>query len=210
MSGCRSMDTPMDPNQKLGNNKKRDALDASWYSKSRLGKGLFFHKNVQQNIKAYTDADWVGSIMIGAQRLNIGQWLKGFIDDAYNEGIPLLVLNTCCESEDKAQDQLKRQLMMKLGSLIDSLNGITLSFSGCLFPTRVAQHCLFIADNLAPERISKVKIVGNEEVEQSSYGQIILGIGKGLLSGVDEQLAKEAIKAVSAEKQRIAEELHPF
>ncbi|RVW78171.1 hypothetical protein CK203_058440 [Vitis vinifera] len=63
MSGCRPMDTPMDPNQKLGNNKKRDALDASWYSKSRLGKGLFFHKNVQQNIKAYTDTDWVGSII---------------------------------------------------------------------------------------------------------------------------------------------------
>lgn len=37
MSGCRPMDTPMDPNQKLGNNKKRDALDASWYQKL-LGK----------------------------------------------------------------------------------------------------------------------------------------------------------------------------
>lgn len=57
------------------------------------------------------------------------------------------------------------------------------------------QSFRFIADKLGPERISKVKIVGNEEVEQSSYGQIILGIGKGLLSGVDEQLAKEAIKA---------------
>lgn len=95
--------------------------------------------------------------------------VEDFIDDAYNEGIPLLVLTPCCESEDKVRR--------------------------------------FIADKLGPERISKVKIVGNEEVERSSYGQIILGIGKGLLSGVDEQLAKEAIKAVSAEKQRIAEEV---
>ncbi|KAL6332888.1 hypothetical protein AAG906_019400 [Vitis piasezkii] len=95
--------------------------------------------------------------------------VEDFIDDAYNEGIPLLVLTPCCESEDKVRR--------------------------------------FIADKLGPERISKVKIVGNEEVEQSSYGQIILGIGKGLLSGVDEQLAKEATKAVSAEKQRIAEEV---
>ena len=57
------------------------------------------------------------------------------------------------------------------------------------------QFFRFIADKLGPERMSKVKIVGNEEVEQSSYCQIVQGIGKGLSSGVDEQLAREATRA---------------
>lgn len=57
------------------------------------------------------------------------------------------------------------------------------------------QSFRFIADKLGPERISKVKIVGSEEVERSSYGQIVQGIGKELSSGVDEQLAKEATRA---------------
>ncbi|XP_066358641.1 CBBY-like protein isoform X2 [Miscanthus floridulus] len=62
-----------------------------------------------------------------------------------------------------------------------------------------------IAMNLGPERISKIKIVGKVEVEESFYGQLVLG--KGVTSGVDEQLVREAQKAASAEKQRIAEEV---
>ena len=31
--------------------------------KGTLGKGLLFQKTTQQNIEAYTDADWVGSII---------------------------------------------------------------------------------------------------------------------------------------------------
>lgn len=50
-----------------------------------------------------------------------------------------------------------------------------------------------VVEKLGSERISKIKIVGNEEVERSLYGQFVLG--KGISSGVDEQLATEARKA---------------
>ncbi|KAK8608224.1 hypothetical protein V6N13_023653 [Hibiscus sabdariffa] len=62
-----------------------------------------------------------------------------------------------------------------------------------------------IVEKLGDERLSKVKVVGNEEVEQSLYGQLVFG--KGVSSSLDEQLAKEARKAASAEKQRIAKEV---
>ncbi|KAJ4846198.1 hypothetical protein Tsubulata_030590 [Turnera subulata] len=62
-----------------------------------------------------------------------------------------------------------------------------------------------IVDKLGHGRISKIKIVGKEEVEQSLYGQLVLG--KRVLSGVDDQLAKEAIKAASIQKKKIAEEV---
>lgn len=50
-----------------------------------------------------------------------------------------------------------------------------------------------IVEKLGPERLSKIKVVGNEEVEKSLYGQLVLG--KGMSSSLDEQLAKEARKA---------------
>jgi len=59
-----------------------------------------------------------------------------------------------------------------------------------------------IVKKLGPERTSKIKIVGKDEVEGSFYGQLVLG--KGITSSLDEQLIKEAQKA---EKQRIAEEV---
>uniref|UniRef100_A0ACD5W6M4 Uncharacterized protein n=1 Tax=Avena sativa TaxID=4498 RepID=A0ACD5W6M4_AVESA len=62
-----------------------------------------------------------------------------------------------------------------------------------------------IVEKLGPERTSKIKIVGKEEVERSFYGQLVLG--EGVASSLDEQLTKEAQKAASAEKQRIAEEV---
>ncbi|KAL6599852.1 hypothetical protein ACP70R_045503 [Stipagrostis hirtigluma subsp. patula] len=62
-----------------------------------------------------------------------------------------------------------------------------------------------IIEKLGPERTSKIKIVGKEEVEGSLYGQLVLG--KGVASSLDEQLLREAQKAASAEKQRIAEEV---
>ncbi|XP_050145083.1 CBBY-like protein [Malus sylvestris] len=62
-----------------------------------------------------------------------------------------------------------------------------------------------IVEKLGEESISKLKIVGDKEVEQSLYTQLVNDTR--LSSGVDEQLAKEAIKAVSSEKQRIAEEV---
>ncbi|WVZ91459.1 hypothetical protein U9M48_037627 [Paspalum notatum var. saurae] len=62
-----------------------------------------------------------------------------------------------------------------------------------------------IVEKLGPERTSKIKIVGKTEVEGSFYGQLVLG--KGVTSSLDEQLVREAQKAASAEKQRIAEEV---
>ncbi|KAK2975555.1 hypothetical protein RJ640_011568 [Escallonia rubra] len=66
MSGCRPVETPIDPNQKLGDNKGDPHLGAVYrilrYLKSSPGKGLFFRKNEQRNLEAYTDADWAGSI----------------------------------------------------------------------------------------------------------------------------------------------------
>lgn len=41
--------------------------------------------------------------------------------------------------------------------------------------------------------MSKIKIVGNVEVEKSFYGQLVLG--EGVSSSLDEQLAKAATKA---------------
>ncbi|XP_021596270.1 uncharacterized protein LOC110602956 isoform X3 [Manihot esculenta] len=90
-----------------------------------------------------------------------------FIDDASNDGIPVVILT----AYGKSEENIARSIVDKLGH----------------------------------ERTSKIKIVGNMEVEKSLYGQLVLG--SGLLSGIDEELAKEARKAVSAEKQKIAEEV---
>ncbi|XP_068324551.1 CBBY-like protein [Pyrus communis] len=58
---------------------------------------------------------------------------------------------------------------------------------------------------LGEERVSKLKIVGDKEVLQSLFNQLVNDIA--LSSGMDGQLSKEAIKAVSAEKERIFKEL---
>lgn len=50
-----------------------------------------------------------------------------------------------------------------------------------------------IAEKLGIDRISKTKIVGDDEVKQSFYGQLVFG--KGVSSSLDEQLAKEVSKA---------------
>ncbi|XP_057971635.1 uncharacterized protein LOC131160220 isoform X2 [Malania oleifera] len=102
-----------------------------------------------------------------AKSLPLRPGVEDFIDDACNEGIPVVILKAYCKNGDK----IARSIIEKLGK----------------------------------ERLSKTKIVGNEEVEQSLYGQLVLG--KGMSSGLDEQLAMEAKKAASAEKQRIAKEV---
>lgn len=93
--------------------------------------------------------------------------VEDFIDDAYHEGIPLVILTTYAKSGEK----LARSVVNKLG----------------------------------PERLSHVKIVGHEEADKSLYGQ--LASSKMLSSDSTEQLASEVLKAVSAEKQKIAEEV---
>ncbi|KAG6423572.1 hypothetical protein SASPL_113973 [Salvia splendens] len=62
-----------------------------------------------------------------------------------------------------------------------------------------------IVEKLGTDRISKMKIIGDDEVKQSFYGQLVFG--KGVSSSLDEQLAKAVNKAASAEKQRVAEEV---
>ncbi|KAH6827371.1 Haloacid dehalogenase-like hydrolase superfamily protein [Perilla frutescens var. hirtella] len=62
-----------------------------------------------------------------------------------------------------------------------------------------------IVEKLGTDRISKIKIIGDDEVKQSFYGQLVFG--KGVSSSLDEQLAQAVNKAASAEKQRVAEEV---
>ncbi|XP_062096611.1 CBBY-like protein [Humulus lupulus] len=93
--------------------------------------------------------------------------VEEFIDNAYNEGVPVVILTAYCKNADK----IARSIAEKLGN----------------------------------ERVSKVKIIGNEEVEQSTYSRLVHS--KQFSSGLDEEIAKEAKKAVSAEKQRIAEKV---
>lgn len=50
-----------------------------------------------------------------------------------------------------------------------------------------------IVEKLGTHRMSKIKVVGDEEVKQSSYGQLVFG--KGVSSSLDEQLANEVSKA---------------
>ncbi|RWW11424.1 hypothetical protein GW17_00024971 [Ensete ventricosum] len=53
--------------------------------------------------------------------------------------------------------------------------------------------CRSIIEKLGQERLSKIKIVGKEEVKESLYGQLVLG--KGVSSSLEELLAKEVQKA---------------
>ncbi|CAM8977853.1 unnamed protein product [Rhodiola kirilowii] len=93
--------------------------------------------------------------------------VEDFIDDAYDEGIPLVILTT----HGKSGEKVARSVVGKLGT----------------------------------ESSSKVKFVGHEEAEKSLYGQLVSS--KMLSSDSSDQLATEALKAVSAEKQRVAEDV---
>ncbi|CAI9299131.1 unnamed protein product [Lactuca saligna] len=62
-----------------------------------------------------------------------------------------------------------------------------------------------IIERLGKDRMSKIKVVGKMEVEESFYGQLVLG--KGVSSSLDEKLINEARKAAAIEKQKIAKEV---
>ncbi|KAG6555478.1 hypothetical protein Mapa_002713 [Marchantia paleacea] len=62
-----------------------------------------------------------------------------------------------------------------------------------------------LVEKLGAERAHKIRIVDEDVVVKSSYGQLVLG--EGVSSGADEQLAAAASRAVAAEKQRLAEEV---
>ncbi|RXH73690.1 hypothetical protein DVH24_016512 [Malus domestica] len=119
-----------------------------WPSSLPTNEKESFVKNVLQKKKMAMDE------FLMSEKLTLRPGVEEFIDDAYKEGIHVVLLTTY----SKSGDQIGRSIVEKLGK----------------------------------ERISKLKIVGYKEVD---------------LSFVDKQLAKEAIKVVFAEKQRIAEEV---
>ncbi|KAL2341508.1 hypothetical protein Fmac_009448 [Flemingia macrophylla] len=123
-------------------------------------KGLFAKRVLQQKEKALEE-------YLMSKSLPLRPGLDQFIDDAYNEGIPVVILT----AYGKSGDNISGTIVEKLGS----------------------------------DRSMKVIIVGNKEVEQSLYGQLISG--KVIASDSDDELAKEAKRAVSAEKQRLAKEV---
>ncbi|KAM1761917.1 hypothetical protein TB1_004528 [Malus domestica] len=123
-----------------------------------------FVKNVLQNKKIAMDE------FLMSESLTLRPGVEEFIDDAYKEGVPVVVLTTY----NKSGNQIARSIVEKLGE----------------------------------ERVSKLKIVGDKEVLQSLLNQPVNDLG--LSSGMDEQLSKEAIKAVSAEKQRFTKEVALF
>ncbi|KAE9599166.1 putative HAD-like domain-containing protein [Lupinus albus] len=102
-----------------------------------------------------------------SKNLPLRPGVEQFIDEANNEGIPVVILTAYSKSDDK----IARTIMEKLGN----------------------------------DRNIKVITVGNKEVEQSLYGQLVSG--KVISSGLDEELAKEAKRAASAERQRLAKEV---
>ncbi|KAJ1420930.1 Phosphoglycolate phosphatase-like, domain 2 [Sesbania bispinosa] len=123
-------------------------------------KGLFTKSVLQEKEKALEE-------FVMSKSLPLRPGVEQFIDDAYNEGIPVVILT----AYSKSGDNIGRTIMEKLGN----------------------------------DRSIKVITVGNNEVEQSLYGQLVSG--KVIASGLDEELAKEAIRAASAERQRLAKEV---
>ncbi|ONI11427.1 hypothetical protein PRUPE_4G106200 [Prunus persica] len=121
-----------------------------WPSSLPTSEKASFVKKVLQNKKIAMDE------FLMSESLPLRPGVEEFIDDAYNEGIPVVILT----AYSKSGDEIARS----------------------------------IAERLGQERISKLKIVGDKEVDQSLYGQ--LANSNEFSSGMDEQLAKEAIKAV--------------
>ncbi|RVW28758.1 hypothetical protein CK203_089245 [Vitis vinifera] len=71
MLGCKPIDTPMEVNKREGNLDEKMSVDMGRsygrgvqdpeISQTTPGKGLFFRKNEEREVKIYTDADWTGS-----------------------------------------------------------------------------------------------------------------------------------------------------
>ncbi|XP_058752542.1 CBBY-like protein isoform X1 [Vicia villosa] len=123
-------------------------------------KGLFTKSVLLEKEKALEE-------FVTSKSLPLRPGVEQFIDDAYNEGIPVVVLT----AYTKSGDNIARTILEKLGN----------------------------------DRSNKVTVVGIKEAEQSLYGQLISG--KVIAHGLDEELAKEARRAASAEKQRLAKEV---
>ncbi|KAH0469018.1 hypothetical protein IEQ34_002250 [Dendrobium chrysotoxum] len=115
--------------------------------------------------------------------------VEKFIDEAIQEGLPLVLLTAYSKNGDEEFGACTG------GSLLEAGVCQELSLEGLVS----------IIEKLGHDRTLQVKVVGKDEVQQSYYGQLVLG--EGVSSSLDEQLVKEARKAVSMEKQRVAEEV---
>ncbi|XP_062075663.1 uncharacterized mitochondrial protein AtMg00810-like [Humulus lupulus] len=65
MFGCKLAATPVEPKGKYKKKEKEKPVDKGmilWYLKKTSRKGLLFRKNGERGIKAFTDANWAGSI----------------------------------------------------------------------------------------------------------------------------------------------------
>ncbi|KAG4946101.1 hypothetical protein JHK87_042108 [Glycine soja] len=142
--------------------------------------GLFAKRVLQQKEKALEE-------FVMSKSLPLRPGLEQFIDDAYNEGVPVVILTAYSKSGDNITGDVLDHSEAQHADLL------TKSFFRS------------IMEKLGDDRSIKVIIVGNKEVEQSLYGQLVLG--KVIASGLDEELANEAKRAVSAEKQRLAKEV---
>ncbi|KAI3466910.1 hypothetical protein Pfo_023573 [Paulownia fortunei] len=123
-------------------------------------KGTFMKSVLREKKNALDD-------LVMSKAFSLRPGAEEFIDDACEEGVPVVILTGYSTIGEK----VARSIVEKLGT----------------------------------DRMPKTKIVGDEEVKQSFYGQLVFG--KGVSSSLDEQLAKEVSKAASAERQRIAEEV---
>ncbi|XP_029124883.1 uncharacterized protein LOC109819311 isoform X2 [Cajanus cajan] len=122
-------------------------------------KGLFAKRVLQQKEKALEE-------FVMSKSLPLRPGLDQFIDDAYNEGIPVVILT----AYSKSGDNVSGTIMEKLGN----------------------------------DRSIKVIIVGNKEVEQSLYGQLVSGKCTILFA---KGLSLLPFLPVSAERQRLAKEV---
>ncbi|KAB2601638.1 haloacid dehalogenase-like hydrolase domain-containing protein [Pyrus ussuriensis x Pyrus communis] len=120
-----------------------------WPSSLPTSEKESFVKNVLKKKKIAMDE------FLMSESLNLRPGVEEFIDEAYKEGVPVVVLTTY----SKSGNQIARSIVEKLGE----------------------------------ERVSKLKIVGDKEVLQSLFNQLVNDVA--LSSGMDEQLSKEAIKA---------------
>ncbi|CAH9111880.1 unnamed protein product [Cuscuta europaea] len=105
--------------------------------------------------------------LIISKTLPLRPGVEAFIDDALEEGIPVVMMM----GDSEIKENVARSIIEKLGS----------------------------------QRVSKMKIIEDEVVKQSLYGQFALS--EGVSSDLGKQSANGANKAVSAEDLRITNEV---
>ncbi|KAJ1414421.1 Phosphoglycolate phosphatase-like, domain 2 [Sesbania bispinosa] len=185
-------------------------------------KGLFTKSVLQEKEKALEE-------FVMSKSLPLRPGVEQFIDDAYNEGIPVVILTAYSKSGDNIArflfylemflitQSLSLLVCFQHHSLGGGGGGVRLGLFYLAIGTN-SEHMICTLDlyedyfvfrtvmeKLGNDRSIKVITVGNNEVEQSLYGQLVSG--KVIASGLDEELAKEAIRAASAERQRLAKEV---